>query len=725
MKKLLTSFDLETHLIQPGLLAPPMVCGSFIFEAEGIESGEDIIYQDSVLLTDKEQICEFLGRSLDDPSTTITGANIAYDFAIVAAHKPSMLPAIFRAYDEGRVRDVLVGAALHYLESGLLFVDPRNFGPLKSPSTGKRLDRYSLEVVTDLFCNRVDAKTNDFWRLRYALLEGKPVEEWPVEARQYPIDDSNNTLDCARWLQEHGKNQQDHAAQARAAFALHLASVWGLRTDPEELDKLYKRVVSIRDGKDEPGDSKQTLHLKTMVRQLKANGLLSEFCDPVTANVKRACAVAYGASGVCSSCTNGKIKSEKTGNDVNCKKCSGTGLGFTTGLDAPRTSGGEISSCLALPRTATGGVAADRDTLKESGDELLEAFAQVSELQKLKTTYLPYLRTGVEVPINPRSNVLVATGRTSYSDLIQLLPREHNVRDCFVPRVGWVFCSVDYNALELCTLAQCQIKICGSSALAEALNAGLDPHTQFAANMYGMAYEDLAGQIKAGNKTAKNRRQTAKAANFGFPGGMGSTTLVKAQRKVGLRFCKAIENAERCGVVKVTEWRGKPTSPLCRRCVELAEDLKQSWFRQWPEMKRYFAFVQERVHDNGKITQLVSGRVRGGLDFCNAANTLFQGLAADGAKAALYNVVKEAYTDKNSPLFGARPVVFVHDEIVSELLKTNASNAAKRKAQIMIDTMRLYTPDVVIRAEPALMSRWLKEAEPVYDDKGELVVWKK
>jgi DNA polymerase I-like protein with 3'-5' exonuclease and polymerase domains len=297
------------------------------------------------------------------------------------------------------------------------------------------------------------------------------------------------------------------------------------------------------------------------------------------------------------------------------------------------------------------------------------------------------------------------------------------VRDCFIPTPGNYLASVDYNSGELCTLAQCQFWILGSSALGDALNEGLDPHSHFAASMIGMPYDLFVKEMKAGDKKLKGYRQAAKAANFGFPGGMGAASLVRNQRKqTGLRFCKALEGAETCGLEKVTEWKRRPTPPICKRCVELAEDLRKNWFRQWPEMNPYFDYVKANVDSVGEILQFVSERVRGGLDFCNGANTLFQGLLADIAKAALYQVSRECYLDRDSALYGSRPVVFAHDEVIAEVPVSTAHEAAHRLTTVMIEASKPYLPNVRMNAAPALMRRWLKDAEAKYVD-GRLVPW--
>ena len=42
---------------------------------------------------------------------------------------------------------------------------------------------------------------------------------------------------------------------------------------------------------------------------------------------------------------------------------------------------------------------------------------------------------------------------------------------------------------------------------------------------------------------------------------------------------------------------------------------------------------------------------------------------------------------------------------------------------IMVEWMQMITPDVKAGCEAALMRRWEKFAEPVYDDNGNLIPW--
>src|SRR5206468_3423384 len=77
------------------------------------------------------------------------------------------------------------------------------------------------------------------------------------------------------------------------------------------------------------------------------------------------------------------------------------------------------------------------------------------------------------------------------------------------------------------------------------------------------------------------------------------------------------------------------------------------------------------------------------------------------------------YLDPTSPLYGCRPVIFLHDEIIMEIPfsfePARASAAAKRLQQIMVERMQAWLPDVPAKASPVMMKRWYKGAKPVYD----------
>ena len=296
----------------------------------------------------------------------------------------------------------------------------------------------------------------------------------------------------------------------------------------------------------------------------------------------------------------------------------------------------------------------DRQTLNESGDDDLIALAALGAVDKLLKTYIPSLK---KPTAHPSYSLMMETGRTSSSKPnIQNLPRAGGVRECYIPRAGYKLYSIDYSTLELAALSQVCRELFGASAMGDAINAGADLHQEFA-------------------NTAGTSRQLAKAGNFGFPAGMSAASFAKYARGFGVE-------------------------------VENPEAVRDAWFLQWPEMRRYFDWINDQIgyHGEGVFTQIGSNRRRAGCGYTQGCNTMFQGLAADGAKCALFDVAEACYV---GVLAGTTyPVAFIHDEI---LIETTNPRAADVVASIMINSMELWIPDIRIEAEPSEpMERWSK-----------------
>lgn len=737
----MSAFDLETYLIERGILAPRIVCGSSasIDVVTGQIRGE---------LLDKAAAAA-RAKEILRTGKVIVGANIAYDLACLVVYDPDFLELIFKAFDEERVYDVQIAMALDAIAWGLLYIDPRTSMPLRDPDTGKQA-RYNLAVCVDLCLGRKDAKRNDDWRKRYGELDGVPIADYPPEAAQYPVDDAENTLGVAVAQVLGGgsgvkggsplRNLGDLPAQVETAFGLHLGAIWGMRVDQEKVRALRTKTEAAH---------KVYLERFTEAGFFKADKKTGEVKED-GATVKRAVIFAYDPeAGPCpdsvrgvgrfanldvdgggaGNCRDGKVLSPKTGKPINCKTCSGTGLNLAN-----------------APRTPTGGVRADRDALAESGSDILMAFGD-NEAEKILQTYLPKFESE-EIGLALRPNVIVATGRTSYDGLIQLLPQKGGLRDCCRARGAWcgcpveyVFCSVDYGALELCTFSQVARWLFGRSVMADTINATGDPgslHTAFAAALCGCTAEEMKVRLKAGDPVAKAYRQVAKFCNFALLGGMGAakfcllarkknageTTLADGSKVPGIRFCVMIGGRPRCGERRTTRFKDRDIPPTCVECLEIADkQLRPAWFKQWDEVRPYFDWVTRRVDMGGEFGCWGTARVRGGLDFTNGANNSFQALASDGAKYALRKLVRECYGNRDSVLWGTRPIFFVHDEIIAEIPRRNMAAAGDRMAEVMVAAMREYVPDVTIKADPTLMEYWYKEAEMVRDANGVLGIW--
>lgn len=320
-----------------------------------------------------------------------------------------------------------------------------------------------------------------------------------------------------------------------------------------------------------------------------------------------------------------------------------------------------------------------------------------------------------------------------------------------IPPERHVFCSVDYGGGELITWAQVCLDWVGFSELAKAINSGQDVHVRLAARIANIDYDEAFKRYKEKDPLIVNLRQSAKPANFGLPGGMGPVKLVATARKDGVKFCvlggiapvcpecKGEKREPKCSTCdghgrvciapRVTEYQYHPAhepmqiAPTCSQCLELGIKYRNLWREEWPESRPYHELVNQRVEAGLPILSWGNGMERGECGFTDGANHAFQNLLAYAAKKAAWAVTKECYLEKQSPLFGCRPVLFVHDEILCEMPKSIAHLAGPRMAQVMREVFQEVCPDVLVKAEPALMDRWHKGAEAVYDAEGKLTVW--
>jgi hypothetical protein len=106
----------------------------------------------------------------------------------------------------------------------------------------------------------------------------------------------------------------------------------------------------------------------------------------------------------------------------------------------------------------------------------------------------------------------------------------------------------------------------------------------------------------------------------------------------------------------------------------------------------------------------LTGRIRGRVPYSAARNTPFQGLAADGAGLALFELVRE----------GFRVVGFVHDELLVELPDEGGFVSAAKVARVQ-EVMRTAMESVLVGNIPvgckaALAGRWDKSAGLVIRD---------
>lgn len=525
-------FDTETHLRQVGLAAPPLVCGS------------TAVYRDGQFITailDKEAtLLEFV-RILENPELVMVTANGPYDLLVCATEWSrrgrDVFPLIWRALEEGRIYDVLIGEALGAIARGHRGRDPRTGDTLRSEGN-KPTKYYSLWNVTGLRTGRWDAKVNDKFRMSYALLENILITLWPPAAQQYPQDDARNTLEdalcqcgllpsCRRhrwgedascvhcgvqasadagtdcWHLDPAENLHAMAYEVEVAFALHVGASWGNRVDQEAVLAEVERVVDER-----AAVAPQLSNLGFLRRNPK--GGLSEHKAVIATAVARAA----GAAGACLACGGiGRIVNQakkmptrrawdpqKDGRA--CLECHSTGLDLGTAPDLRRTAPSKTYP--------DGQICANADVLAESASDDLRLLGDYKSDQKVVTSYGPFLSGCGDLPLTHWPNVLIDSDRVSYAGLSQTFPRDGALRACVVARTGMSLCSVDYNQGEVITHAQSLLWLVGKSRQAEMVLAGKEIHLAFAAAIMNISYDEAKQRKKVGDKSVKDRRQAAK-----------------------------------------------------------------------------------------------------------------------------------------------------------------------------------------------------------------------
>ncbi len=668
-----TTLDYETHLIVPAKHVPKPVCLA-------IDAGV-VVTHESYQGGQRDQLfhCRFDAPAIIHTLRTVlargdmlVGANIAFDLAVTCAEYPELVELVWEAFDAFRVWDVQHAEKLINLAQGKLSFEYNEDG------AASKVDYSLAGIVQRRFGHVMDKAT---WRLVYGTLYGKPLREWPADAVTYPIGDLSWTR---RVLEEQLKSPAewlvDVTRQTRAAWWIYLMSARGFKPNRERTLKLEHDL------------------LEEMQKLLAG--------DPD----------AFDMTGKQPDIRMGLVQA---------------GLVDRNGKRETKAAGARLSAVLTaagkeVPHTVEGQVQLTKEACKDSGDLMLSRYSRYTELivtlgkaRALKDAVL------ADAPIQSKFEVVLESGRTSCSGgkakkalaganrmafgfQIQNVKKEPGLRECFGPRPGYLLGSLDYGQLESCTWAQVCLDLFGFSKMAEMLNAGIDVHSKLGAMIFGHTYEwVMENRKKKGTpegKIAGDARQGAKPFVFGKPGGMGARGIQAYAKAPPYNVILTLEEATHYG---------------------------NTWAKLFIESKEFFAYVKRCVNYDGVIRQVRSNRIRGGCGFTDGCNTLFQGLAADVAKAALYECSRACYTGRDSrgnrypALHGSYIVNFVHDEGLFEFPADRAHEAAFEAASIMNRTSEEWMPGCPSKVEPCLMLEWAKDAATVYDENKRLIPWTK
>ncbi|ALH94277.1 DNA polymerase I [Acinetobacter equi] len=312
-------------------------------------------------------------------------------------------------------------------------------------------------------------------------------------------------------------------------------------------------------------------------------------------------------------------------------------------------------------KTSTGQYSTSESVLEKIDHPITELIIEYRGLSKLKSTYtdglLKQANNDSQRVHTSYHQALTATGRLSSTDPnLQNIPvREEigrQIRKAFVAPEGRVLLAADYSQIELRLMAH----FSQDEALVHAFNHGQDVHRRTAAEVLGIALEDV---------TSDQRRQ-AKAVNFGLLYGMSEFGLTRQ-----LGFSR-----------------------------EESRAYIAQYFRRYPGIYDYMERTRQVAREQGFVETVLGRRLYTPDILASnkmikqaaeraAINAPLQGSAADIIKMAMIAVEKILPKDQ------AKMLLQVHDELVFEVDENIADELAPQLAEVMQSVLQLSVPLIV------------------------------
>jgi len=345
-------------------------------------------------------------------------------------------------------------------------------------------------------------------------------------------------------------------------------------------------------------------------------------------------------------------------------------------LGSPKQLGEIFFDKLGMPvvkKTATGARSIDEEVLEKLAEDypLPARLLEHRGLSKLKSTYTDKLAALAD-PATGRvhthfAQAVAVTGRLSSNDPnLQNIPvrtaEGRRIREAFIAPPGRVIASCDYSQIELRIMAH----LSGDEALLKAFHDGVDVHRATAAEVFGVAVEEVTSE----------QRRYAKVINFGLIYGMSSYGLAK---NLGID-------------------------------VQAAKNYIDRYFQRYPGVKRYMDETVALAHHQGYVETVFGRRlylpeINGGSGPRKKAaeraaiNAPMQGTAADLIKKAM--VAVQARLDAQKP--EVLMILQVHDELVFELPERDADWVRAEVPRLMAGVADLAVPLI---AEVGVGANW-------------------
>ena len=312
-------------------------------------------------------------------------------------------------------------------------------------------------------------------------------------------------------------------------------------------------------------------------------------------------------------------------------------------------------------KTSTGQYSTSESVLEKIEHPITNLILEYRGLSKLKSTYtdglLKQANNETHRVHTSYHQALTATGRLSSTDPnLQNIPvREdigRQIRKAFIAPKGRVLLAADYSQIELRLMAH----FSQDDALVDAFNHGQDVHRRTAAEVLGIALDDVTS----------NQRRQAKAVNFGLLYGMSEFGLTRQ-----LGFSR-----------------------------EESRSYIGKYFQRYPGVLDYMERTRQVAREQGFVETILGRRlytpdimasnkmVKQGAERA-AINAPLQGSAADIIKMAMIAVEKILPKDQ------AKMLLQVHDELVFEVDEAIADDLAVKLAEVMQSVLKISVPLVV------------------------------
>ncbi|USF30100.1 DNA polymerase I [Clostridium sp. MD294] len=283
------------------------------------------------------------------------------------------------------------------------------------------------------------------------------------------------------------------------------------------------------------------------------------------------------------------------------------------------------------------------------------------QLSKLKSTYvdglLSVLDEKTQKIYSTFHQTVTATGRISSTEPnLQNIPIRldlgRQLRKVFIPTdENYCFLDGDYSQIELRVLAH----MAQDKTLIDAFVNGQDIHTITASQVFNVPFDQVT----------EIQRRNAKAVNFGIIYGIGAFRLSQE--------------------LNIT--------------IKQAENYIAGYFSKYPNIKKYMDKTVLDAQKNGYVKTLFQRRrampelhsktfVQRSFGERVAMNMPIQGTAADIIKIAMIQVHKKLLENG----LHARLILQVHDELLLEVHKQHASEAAQLLKQTMEQAVNLSVP---------------------------------